>query len=151
MDTSSAPTPKPTTIRARSPRRPKPLTVPTVRLRGRSAPRSTTCVASAVAPLLARRARCDAHSLSAPGPRLRCSLPVASLGVQPVAETPNRHHHPGRARVPLDLGPQPADVDVDDPLVAEETVLPDPLEQLLPAEHPAGRGGQLAQQPELGE
>src|SRR5919112_1430544 len=52
------------------------LTTTPVRLRGRSAPRSTALVASAVAPLLARRPRCDAHSLSAPRPR--CDAPSLS-------------------------------------------------------------------------
>ena len=38
---------------------------------------------------------------------------------------------------------------VDEPLVAE-FVLPDPLQQLLAAQHPSGVFSQLAQQPELG-
>jgi hypothetical protein len=42
-------------------------------------------------------------------------------------------------------------VDVDEPLVTEEAVLPNPLQELLAAQDTAGRGGQLAQQPELGE
>ena len=42
-------------------------------------------------------------------------------------------------------------MDVDDALVAEVAAVPHPLEQRAPAQHPAGRGGQLAQQPELGQ
>ena len=55
----------------------------------------------------------------------------------------------GAAGVVLDLLPQPADVHVDQPFVAE-LVAPHPLQQLLAGQHPAGVLGQLAEQPELG-
>ena len=42
-------------------------------------------------------------------------------------------------------------MDVDDALVAEVAAVPHPFQQGAPAQHPAGRGGQLAQQPELGQ
>jgi hypothetical protein len=42
-------------------------------------------------------------------------------------------------------------MDIDDPLVSEVAAFPDPFEEGPAAEHPAGGGGQLAEQPELGE
>ena len=42
-------------------------------------------------------------------------------------------------------------MDVDDAFVAEVAAVPDPFEQGAPAQHPAGRRRQLAEQPELGE
>ncbi len=50
----------------------------------------------------------------------------------------------------LDLGAQPADVDVDDPRVAEVAVAPHPLEQVLARADPPLRERELDEQPELG-
>src|ERR1700733_4817598 len=50
----------------------------------------------------------------------------------------------------LHLGPQAADVDVDQPPVAEVVVAPDPVEQLLAGQHLVRVGGELAQEAELG-
>src|SRR5689334_2847123 len=52
-------------------------------------------------------------------------------------------------RVGLDLAPEPADVDVDEPLVAV-LILPDEAQQLLPREHVSPMLHQLGQQLELG-
>ena len=49
-------------------------------------------------------------------------------------------------RILLDLGSQPADVDVDRALTAGVRGAPDPIEELAPAEHLAGMGGQHGQQ-----
>jgi hypothetical protein len=50
----------------------------------------------------------------------------------------------------LDLDPQPADVDVDDPSITEVVVPPDPFEELLAAEDPGRALRHLAQQTKLG-
>jgi hypothetical protein len=50
----------------------------------------------------------------------------------------------------FDFGPQAADVDIDQPAVAEVVVPPHLLQELLPGEDSARAAGQLAQEPELG-
>ena len=50
----------------------------------------------------------------------------------------------------LDLGPEAADMDVDEAPVAEVVVAPDPLEELLTREDLACISGELAEQEELG-
>ena len=66
-------------------------------------------------------------------------------GLELVAEAPHGDDVARVRRVVLDLGAQPTDVHVDETAVAEVVVAPDPLEQHLAAEHPAGAGGQLDQ------
>ena len=56
----------------------------------------------------------------------------------------------GIGRVRLDLRPEAANMDVDEPTVAEVAVAPDPVEQDLTTEDLAGVTGQLDEQPELG-
>src|SRR5699024_7113236 len=51
-----------------------------------------------------------------------------SRQVQPVTEPSNGDQQTGLGSINLDLGPQPADVNVDDPFVAEVAVVPDPLQ-----------------------
>jgi hypothetical protein len=50
-----------------------------------------------------------------------------------------------------ELGPQPRHVDVDGPRLHEPVAAPHEVEQLVAAEHPAGRADQRRQQLELGD
>ena len=69
---------------------------------------------------------------------------------QLVAHAPDGEDEAGIGGVGLDLGAQPADVDVDQAPVAEVVIAPDPLEEMLAAQYLARVIGQLAQQAELG-
>ena len=64
----------------------------------------------------------------------------AESALQSVADAPHRHDELGVVGVVLDLDPEPADVGVDEPAVAEVVVAPHPLEELVAAEHHARRG-----------
>ena len=66
-----------------------------------------------------------------------------------VAHAPDRLDQARRCGVGLDLRPQPLDGDIDEARVAQVVVAPDPLEQLLTAEHLAPVAGERQQQLEL--
>ena len=69
---------------------------------------------------------------------------------EPVTEPRTVCMYTGAAGVVLDLRAQPLHARVHEPRVAEVAVLPHRLQQLLAAEHPARRAGQLEQQAQLG-
>src|SRR5487761_994218 len=73
----------------------------------------------------------------------RCS------GHKLVAHPPYRQDVAGQGGGGLDLRPEPADVDVDEPPVTEIVVAPHTVEQLFAAEDLVRAGGELAQQTEL--
>ena len=81
---------------------------------------------------------------------LGCVGDDVAQDLQSVTEATDGDHVARVGGIDLDLGAQPADVDVDEAAVAEVVVLPDAVEQLLAAEHLAAVEGQLAEQPELG-
>jgi len=56
----------------------------------------------------------------------------------------------GLGRVRLDLGAEPPDVSIHETCVAKVVIPPDPVEELLAAEHYAAMFGEFAEQPELG-
>ena len=87
---------------------------------------------------------------STAGASLTAPAAIALSHRQSVAEAAGGDDVAGVGRVGLDLGAQPADVDVDQAAVAEVAVAPDPVEQVLAAEDPAGVERQLDEQPELG-
>src|SRR5439155_9594071 len=77
-----------------------------------------------------------------PGPsaeRAACSW------IEPVADAPHRNQMPGFRWVPLDLLPQPADVDGDRFGAAFVREVPQFLEKIPPAEHPFGMARQEVQ------
>ena len=91
--------------------------------------------------------------ISAPSPKtavMRAPMPSFTSGHQLVAHAPHGEYVLGHRGIHLDLGAQAPDVHVDQAPVAEVVVAPDPVEQLLAAEHLVGAGRQLAQQAELG-
>src|ERR1700729_1119290 len=106
-----------------------------------------------VAVTRARRPNRDQERIRICGAAFGGSLtgPVtASSDSQLVAHASDGEDELRVGRVRFDLGPQTADMDVDQPPVAEVVVAPHPFEQLLPAQHLARVLGQLAQKPELG-
>src|ERR1700677_2640577 len=91
--------------------------------------------------------------ISAPSPNtavMRAPMPSSTSGHQLVAHAPHGEYVLGHRGIHLDLGAQAPDVHVDQAPVAEVVVAPDPVEQLLTAEHLVGAGGQLAQQAGVG-
>src|SRR6202453_1156589 len=91
--------------------------------------------------------------ISAPSPKMavmRAPMPSSTSGHQLVAHAPHGEYVLGHCGIHLDLGAQATDVHVDQAPVAEVVVAPDPVEQLLTAEHLVGAGRQLAQQAGVG-
>src|SRR5437899_2170389 len=90
--------------------------------------RATSTVTTAMAALSFQRSPLRNNARTS-GPQL---VPETAHGLDPVLS---------------DLGPQPLDVDVDDPGVATPLVVPHPLQQLVAGHHGAGRARELQQQP----
>ncbi|CAN3975112.1 Plasmid mobilization relaxosome protein MobC, partial [Dysosmobacter welbionis] len=65
-----------------------------------------------------------------------------------VPHAPHRFQRPLAADV-FDLLPQPLDVDIHCPAVAEVVKAPHLIQQLVPGVHPVGGGGQMIQQLQL--
>src|SRR2546423_125719 len=84
-----------------------------------------------------------------PAPVAAPSFTTPQSQLELVAQASNRQHVRGIGGVVLHLQAQTPDVDVDQAAVAEVSIAPHLVEQRLPAEHPPGGIGQLAQQPEL--
>src|SRR5437762_12319740 len=82
--------------------------------------------------------RCSAWVMGIAGSRAPTSHGrrphLAGSGLELVAQAPHGGHVAGVGGVDLDLGPEPAHVDVDEAAVAEVVVAPDPFEELLAAE-----------------
>src|SRR6202451_1979692 len=90
--------------------------------------------------------------ISAPSPNtavMRAPMPNFTSGHQLVAHAPHGENVLGHRGIHLDLGAQAADMHVDQASVAEVVVAPDPVEQLLTAQHLVGAGRQLAEQAEF--
>src|SRR6202046_4403131 len=91
--------------------------------------------------------------ISAPSPKtsvMRAPMPSFTSGHQLVAHAPHGEYVLGHRGIHLDLGAQAADMHVDQAPVTEVVVAPDPVEQLLTAQHLVGAGCQLAEQAGIG-
>src|SRR5688572_22237311 len=119
----------------------------------------TTRPTSATEPMASTR-RVLRRWKTAAQPRGKCSRPLgsvrsarsASVFGEGIPDAPHRPDVAGLGRIGLDLVPDVADVDIDGALVLLErvVVVAHQLEQLAAGVDPAGPGGQVAQQVELG-
>src|SRR5690606_1873243 len=114
------------------------------------APDSAADISNApTAKAMVMRVRSPTRGRTAQRRFMRPLLRPRPSGLELVPEPPDGDDVSGVPGVALDLGAQPAHVDVDEPTVAEVPVSPHPLEQHLAAEDAAGARCQLHEQAEL--